>query len=265
MVRKNGIPQERANAIVRLLREKGVLTVRDICDQVGVSEITARRDLSDLKHLGLLRRTTGGAALLEPLFYEPFCYDSTFKQQLERNVAEKRRIGLAAADRVQQGETIACTAGTTTTEVMRCLHHRNDLALKIVTNAVNIAMELSQVEHLEMFLTGGRMRGDWFALAGAEAVQSMREHFVDTVFIGVNGINPALGLTCFNPDEAVLNAVMVDHAKRRIVVADHSKLSVVATHQICSTRAIHVLITDSGASDQAVAPYSAAGIEVCRV
>ena len=265
MARKNGIPRERVDQIVRLLREKDLLTVEGICTQIGVSPITARRDLRDLEDLGLLRRTTGGAVPLEPLFYEAFRYDSFFQEQLDRNAAEKRRIAVAASELVRDGETIASTAGTTTTQVIRCLRHRTDLKLKLVTNAVNIAMEVSQQKHLDVFLTGGHMRGDWFSLAGGDAIQTLRQYFVDTVFLGVNGIDPEQGLTCFNPDEAALNAAMVAQAKRRIVVADHTKLSVVATHRICPVGAVQLLITDLGASEEAVAPYVAQGIEVRRV
>ena len=265
MARKNGVPRERADRVLRLLRENGSISVKELCTAVGVSQITARRDLKDLEDLGLLRRTTGGAVLLEPLLYEPFRHDSTFHEQLERNAAEKRRIGLAAAEMVRDGETIGCTAGTTTTEVIRCLHHRTDLKLKLVTNAVNIAMEMGQLKHLDVFLTGGHMRGDWFSLAGGDAIRTVRQYYVDTAFIGVNVIDPNQGLTCFNPDEAALNAVLVEQAKRRIVVADHSKLQVVATHQICPVEAVHLLITDLGASEEAVAPYIARGIEVRMV
>lgn len=265
MIRKKGIPRQRADEIVRLLREKGLLTVKDICSRVGVSPITARRDLSELERLGLLRRTTGGAVPLEPLFYEAFRYDSTFAEQLERNAAEKRRIGLAAAEMVRDGETIACTAGTTTTEIVRCLRHRTDLQVKLVTNGVNIAMEVGQLDHIDVFLTGGHMRGDWFSLAGGEAVRTLSEYFVDIAFIGVNGVDPRVGLTCFNPEEALINGAMVDQAERRVAVADHTKLSVVATHRICPVDAVQLLITDSGASDETVAAYTTAGIEVRRV
>jgi len=265
MLRKNGIPRERAGQIVRLLRRHGSVTVEQICADAGVSPVTARRDLRDLEDLGFLRRTKGGAVPIEPLLYEPFLHNSTFHEQLEHNAAEKRRIGLAAAELVRDGETIACTAGTTTTEVIRCLRHRSDLKLKLVTNAVNIAMEISQEKHFQLFLTGGHMRGDWFSLAGGDAIRTVRQYFVDTVFLGVNGIDPDHGFTCYNADEAALNATMAEEAKRRIVVADHSKLSVVATHQICPVETIDILITDSGASEAAVAPYRARGVQVRRV
>ena len=265
MKRKNGIPKERTDQIVRLLREKDSLTVEDICTTLSVSPITARRDLRDLENQGLLRRTTGGAVPVEPLFYEAFRYDSTFQEQLERNASEKRRIAVEASELVQNGQTIGSTAGTTTTLVIRGLRHRTDLTLKLVTNGVNIAMEIGQQKHLEVFLTGGRMRGDWFSLAGGDAIQTMRKYFVDILFLGVNGIDPEQGLTCFNADEASLNAVMVEQSKRRIAVVDHTKLGVVATHGICPIGAVHMLITGVEASSEMVAPYLALGIEVRQV
>ena len=264
-LRKKGIPKARADLLLRLMRKYGSVTVERICADADVSPVTARRDLRELEALGLLRRTKGGATPIEPLLYEPFLHDSTFHKQLERYAAEKRRIGLAAADLVRDGETIACTAGTTTTEAVRCLRHRTDLRLKLVTNAVNIAMEVSQERHIELFLTGGHMRGDWFSLAGGDAIRTVRQYFVDTAIIGVNGIDPDRGFTCFNADEAVLNATMSEQARRKVVVADHSKLLAVATHQICPIETIDILITDTGASGADIAPYRGRGIEIRRV
>jgi DeoR family transcriptional regulator of aga operon len=262
IMRLRGLRSERTEQILRLLREGGAITIPTICSQLGVSLATARRDLRYLETTGLVRRTRGGAIQPEPLLYKPFLHDSSFQEQLERCAAEKRRIALAAAEYVRDGETIALTAGTTTTEVARCLRSRH--GLKVVTNAVNIAMELGRQKQLDVFLTGGQMRGDWFSLAGADAIRMLELVFADVAFIGVNGIAPDRGLTCFNPDEAAVNATMVDRAKRRIVVADHSKLSVVATHRICPVESVHLLITDAAASEDAVAPYLERGIEVQR-
>ena len=260
---KNGVPAERAEQILHLLRQSGFVTIEQIRSQLSVSLATVRRDLQHLETAGLVRRTRGGAIQPEPLLYQPFLHDSSFQEQLERHAAEKRRIALAAAEQVRDGETITLTAGTTTTEVVRSLRSRRDL--KVVTNAVNIAMELGRQKQWDVFLTGGQMRGEWFSLAGPDAIRTMGRFFVDIAFIGVNGIDPDQGLTCFNSDEAALIATMVDRAKRRVVVADHSKLSVVATHRICPVESVHLLITDTVASEEAVTLYIQRGIEVRRV
>ena len=105
----------RSEQIMRLLLRSGSATIEQILDEVGSSAPSIRRDLAQLELRGLIRRTHGGAELVEPLLYEPFRYDSSFQQREQRWAGEKRRIGLAAADLVQENETIGLTAGTTTT------------------------------------------------------------------------------------------------------------------------------------------------------
>lgn len=262
MGRRKGIPVERERQIIRMLSEAGTLTAHELCRELGISIPTARRNLADLEARGLLRRTHGGAILLGPLLYEAFRHDSTFEEQLQRLVDEKRRIALAAASLVHDGEVVALTAGTTTTELARNLRGHN--GIKVVTNAVNIAMELCRLKNVDVFVTGGHMRGEWFSLAGPDAIPAMRHIFVDKAFIGVNGVDPVRGLTCFNPDEAELYRAMVKQAHQSIIVADHSKLSVIATHQICPLEEVHMMITDSAASDETIAAYTGRGMEVRR-
>nr|WP_262894909.1 hypothetical protein [Hymenobacter guriensis] len=178
-------------------------------------------------------------------------------------MAEKRRIGLTAAALIQPGETISLTAGTTTTQVTRSL--RPGANVTVVTNTVNVAMELSQRDDVRVFVTGGFLTGGWFSLAGPATAQALSQFFVDKVFIGVNGIDAERGLTSLHPEEAAVIQVMVRQAKRRIVVADHTKLGVVTTSLICPTTEVHQLITDSGATEAQLAPFRQLGIEVVQV
>lgn len=253
----------RTERILRSLRQAGSISVEQLCQALEVSEATVRRDLQDLEVRGLLRRTHGGAVSIEPLFYEPFRHDSSFQEQIERHAEEKRRIALAAAEMVRDGETIALTAGTTTTEVVRSIRNRSGVT--VVTSTINVAMELSKRKDLEVFVTGGFLRGDWFSLVGPAATYAMSQVNVDKAFLGVNGVDAAKGLSSANSGEAAINRVIVNQAKQRILVADHSKLGAVATYRFCGANEVHVLITDSGASDAAIAPFEALGIEVQRV
>jgi DeoR family transcriptional regulator of aga operon len=230
---------------------------------LGVSVATVRRDLQDLEDKGLLRRTHGGAISIEPLFYEPFRHDSSFQEQIERHAEEKRRIAFAAAEMVRDGDTIALTAGTTTTEVVRSIRNRSGVT--VVTSTVNVAMELSKRKDLEVFVTGGFLRGDWFSLVGPAASYAMSQINVDKAFLGVNGVDAQRGLTSANSGEAAINRVIVSQARQRIVVADRSKLGTIATYRFCNANEVHVLITDSGADEVSIAPFAALGIEVKRV
>jgi DeoR family transcriptional regulator of aga operon len=253
----------RIERILRMLRQDGSVSVEQLCEMLEVSVATVRRDLKDLEDKGLLRRTHGGAVSIEPLLYEPFRHDSSFQEQLERQADEKRRIALAAADLVKDGETIALTAGTTTTGVARSI--RNRKGVTVVTSTVNVAMELSQRKDLEVFVTGGILRGDWFSLVGPAASQALSQINPDKAFLGVNGIDASRGLTSGNSGEAALNRVLVAQAKRRIVVADHTKLGAVSTYRFCGADEVQMLITDVGAADEAIRPFVELGIEVKKV
>jgi DeoR family transcriptional regulator of aga operon len=254
---------DRAAAILREVQSRGEVRVEELAESLGVSAPTIRRDLSSLESQGLLQRTHGGAAVVRPVHYEAFAYDSSYLEQEGRHAEEKRRIGLAGADLVGDGETIGLTAGTTTTQVARSLRHRRGIT--VVTNTVNVAMELSRREDLSVTVVGGQLRGGWFSLVGAQAITGVRENFLDRVFIGVNAVDAERGLTCHHPEEAAVNRALVGQARERIVVADRSKLGKVVRCLICLTEEVHMLITDRDATDDEIAPFAERGIEVTRV
>src|SRR3954468_20872438 len=104
---------EREQKILEVLTREGTVTVPTLCDALKISPATARRELQSLEDKGRLRRTHGGAIPVEPLLYEGFRHDSTFKEQIGRHAEEKRRIATAAAEMIGEGETIALTSGTT--------------------------------------------------------------------------------------------------------------------------------------------------------
>jgi DeoR family transcriptional regulator of aga operon len=253
----------RLTAILKELRRSGTVSVESLSADLDVSLVTIRRDLDQLERDGLLHRTHGGAVAIEPLFYEPFKNDRSFQAQLEKFAEEKRRIGRAAAALVEKGEAIALTPGTTTTEVIRSLPLNQNIT--VVTNTVNIAMELSKRKDLDIFVTGGHLRGDWFSLVGPTAIHSLQRMLIHTVFIGADGIDAVWGASCLSSDESDLNSAMVRLARRRIAVVDHSKFGVVAGWRICQTQDLHILITDIGATDEMIEPFRQAGVDVRRV
>jgi len=255
--------QQRFNSILTGLQEIGSVAVDELSEHLGVSVVTIRRDLDVLEQQGLLRRTHGGAVSIEPLFYEPFKKDRSFQEQVERQAAEKRRIGRAAAALITPGETIAITPGTTTAEIVRGIPFNSKIT--VVTNTANIAMELSKRKDVSVFVTGGHLHGDWFPLVGPSAIHSLENMLIHTMFIGADGIDADWGLSCFSSDEAELNGTMVRHARRHIAVADSTKFGVVANWRICKSSAIQTLITDTDATDEMIAPFQKLGIEVIRV
>jgi DeoR/GlpR family transcriptional regulator of sugar metabolism len=262
MASKDEIGRREQWVLEHLLRA-GEISVDEICSEFKISVATARRDLETLEKRGRLRRTHGGAISVEPLLYEAFRHVSSYREQAEKFADEKRRIALAAAELINEGDTIALTPGTTTTQIMRGIPPYKNIT--VVTNTVNVAMELSNRPGVSVFVTGGFLHGGWFSLVGQAAADALRRIFVDKIFIGANGLHAAQGVTAYHPDEAAVNTIMVQQAREKIVVVDHSKIGVVATHQFCPIQAVNRLITDTGAAEEVVAEFIAKGIEVRRV
>jgi DeoR/GlpR family transcriptional regulator of sugar metabolism len=254
---------ERQEIILQTLQSSGSVTIEGLCNLLNTSIATVRRDLKDLEDRALLRKTRGGAVKMGPLFYEPFRHDSSFQDKVGSFADEKRRIARAAARLVNSGDTIALSGGTTTTEVVRSL--MTVQGITVITNTVNVAMELSACKNIEVIVTGGMLRGNWFTLVGPLANMAAQMVYADILFLGVDGISTDFGLSCINPMEAEYLRMMAQHAKRRIVVADHSKLGVQSKWMLCPVSEIEMIITDKGAGEEQIKPFLDKGIEVVRV
>src|ERR1019366_4937209 len=252
----------RSEQIIKFLLRVGTASIEEILDVAGSSAPSIRRDLARLENRGLIRRTHGGATLVEPLFYEPFRYDSSFLAREQRFAGEKRRIGLAAAELVQANETVGLTAGTTTTHVGRSLRHREKI--QVITNAINIGMELCNQPGIRTYLTGGVVPWAW-SLTGNAALTFLDNVYMDKVFLSVTGLHAERGATSLEADEALVYRKMLKQSKQVIVVADSSKLGHVSPAFICPLSDIHILITGSAATAEALNPFERQGIRIIRV
>jgi DeoR family transcriptional regulator of aga operon len=256
--------EHRTERILKMLLQRGSVRVDELVTSLTASAPSIRRDLARLESKGLVTRTHGGATLVQELLYEPFRYDTAFQNREQQFVREKRHIGIAAAELIQENETIGFTAGTTTTWVARNLRHRDHLT--VITNAVNIGMELCNMPGLRVHLTGGYVHWPWsFSLIGPAAIASLNDTFIDKLFLSVSGIDANRGTTTNESDEALTFRAMVKQAKQVIVVADSSKLGIVTPSLICPIGDVDVLITNEGASDEMAAAFTQKGIRVVRV
>lgn len=255
----------RTDFILQELRGKGRVDAEELSKQLEVNASTIRRDLEKLERQHLLRRIHGGAVPIDILSYSTYDQDLTFQVNMKQQLAEKERIAQAALSLIQSGDTIALSPGTTTTYLARALRHSHLRNLNVVTNAVNIAMELTGMPGLSLTLTGGLLLPDFFALVGPSTEQRLRELYVTRAFIGVTGLHPLHGLTGPNQLEALTHRVTIERAQQTIVLADHTKLDRVALYPIAPIRAIHMLITDHGASPEILSQVRACGIDVLEV
>jgi DeoR family transcriptional regulator, aga operon transcriptional repressor len=252
--------EKRAKEILRLLLTNGKTSVEELTEIFATSPASVRRDLVRLEENGLVHRTHGGAMLAGQI-YEPFRFDASFHVREQRFAKEKQHIAMAAANLVGENETIGFTAGTTTTQVARALRLRS--TLHIMTNAVNIGMELSSSNGLDTTLTGGCMR--WpgaFSLIGPRAIESLDTVILDKVFIGVCGVDAQHGATTIEVEEAAVGRAMARRAKQVIVVADSSKVGMVSPAVICPVADIDILVTDDSIPEAAVEAFRKSDVHV---
>ncbi len=255
--------EKRAKEILHLLLSQGKTSVEELSEIFATSAASVRRDLVRLEKRGLVHRTHGGA-MLAGQTYEPFRFDASFQVREDRFAAEKRRIATRAAALVGSGETIGLTAGTTTTELARALRAHG--GLHVVTNAVNIAIELSSNATIDTTLTGGCMR--WpgaFSLVGPAALETLNLVYLDKLFLGVCGVAPQQGATTIEAEEAAVFRTMCRRAKQVIVVTDSSKIGMTSPAAICPAQGIDVLVTDDGIEDEAIHAFRALQVEVLIV
>jgi DeoR/GlpR family transcriptional regulator of sugar metabolism len=255
--------RQRLSRILECLAAGERVRVEELIQGTGMSAATLRRDLRRLQSGGLVRRDHGGVSIAESRAFEAFLYDPSFRDQVQHLSSEKRRIGNAAAGLVKDGQTIAIAPGTTTAQIARAMQPHTGLT--IVTNAVNVAMDLSRRKDITIHLTGGYLSGDWFAMVGPRALEFIRSVFPAQFFFGANGVDARHGVTDRHAEETAVNQAMAEQAQKRILVVDHTKLGKVAGHLVCPISKLDVIITDTGAPDAIIAPFLKLGIEVMRV
>ncbi|MDO4242645.1 MAG: DeoR/GlpR family DNA-binding transcription regulator [Actinomyces sp.] len=251
---------ERLSAILSIVVDEGSVHIDDIIDRLGVSAATARRDLDLLADQQLVTRTRGGASANPTSSQLPLRFKSS------RMGLEKAKIAHAAAAMVRAGDIVGLNGGTTTTEVAREIALLAGLTdadnpITVVTNAVNIASELTVRQCVRVVVTGGVARSQSYELTGPLSDLILPQINVGTLFLGVDALDTS-GAYAQHEGEAAVNAALVRAARRVVVVADHTKLGMSAFALICRISDVHALITDDGATPEQVEALRGAGIEV---
>jgi DeoR/GlpR family transcriptional regulator of sugar metabolism len=250
------IQAERHERILAEVARRGAISIVELCDMLEASPATIRRDLAELERKQAVRRTHGGARL-------PDLDDElTYAAKITSLLAEKRRIGAAAAAQVAEGQMLGCGGGTTMMQMIRAVKHKR---LSVVTTAVNIAVELSTAEQIDVLVAGGQLRGRSCETVGHVAERTLRDVNVDLAIIGVDGLCPTRGLTTFNQAEAYVNRIMIERARETWILADHSKFGVVRPAIIAPISAVHRVFTDMESPQAVVAALRRAKIRVTMV
>lgn len=253
----------RINQLLDLIAQEETVDVIRMARRLGVSPSTIRRDLNHLNAEQLVTRTRGGAVATS------VSYDLPIRYRTARNASEKTRIGQAAAELVPLGAIVGLNGGTTTTEVARALATRSaarglgiQQQITIVTNAINIANELTVRRHIKLVMTGGAARPQSFELTGALAAATLSLVDLDLAILGVDAFDAVDGAKALDEEEAAANTLMASRARQVAIVADRSKLEATGFARICAVTDVDYFITDRGAPAELVDVIRSAGVTV---
>lgn len=227
----------RYERILHVLRQHKTISVHALCNLLHVSGWTVRRDLSYLEENGFVRRYYGGVEFVaQPCDPMTLCGDNANTAQA------KCSIGIQTAHLLKSGQVIALGAGTTTTQVAMALRGRSNLT--IMTNALNIAFELSRDPGIKITCAGGEVHGDYYTLTGPVTERALSAHFYDVAVVGVSGIAITEGLTVNSQLNAVIIDIMLKNSSKKIVVADASKFGAVSYARLAPLSIVDIIVTD---------------------
>ncbi|WP_433890148.1 DeoR/GlpR family DNA-binding transcription regulator [Streptomyces sp. CA-111067] len=248
---------ERLRKITEAVRETGRLSVAELAELTGASEMTVRRDLEVLAEQGVLERYRGGARSLLLRGEEP-----PFALRVQDDVEAKRRIAAEAAGMIAEGESVVLDSGTTCLEVARLLAHRR---LTVVPLSLHAANALTGAPQLKLLLPGGEPRPGELALTGPLTEASLTALRFDTAIIGCCGLTAGEGLTAYDLADAAVKRAAIASSRRVIAVAEAAKFSRTALAAAAPATALDVVITDDSAPTSATSALTEAGVEVHRV
>ena len=229
------LPLQRQKKIKDYLVENGFASIDELGKVFSVSGMTIRRDLDELQRRGLIQRTYGGAMDTEKAFFE-----MSFHAKAGQFAEEKERIGKAAAELVQDGDTVFIDSGTTTYQVARFIKEKK---ITVVTNSLNIALELVTSPTVDIQVTGGILRKGPLNVYGPQTEIFLNQIRVDKVFIGIEGVDLDSGISVPDPFNAQNKQSMIKISKLTYVVADHSKLGRNTANPIAPLEEVDLIIS----------------------
>lgn len=236
----NPSAKERRAIILKMLDKENEVSVTHLSRELGISEVTIRKDLTILQTKNLLVRTRGGA-IRRPI--ENLNEDTAISQKSMFNFQEKQRIGQLATTLIKNGDHIMLDSGTTTMEIAKHLQSFSDLT--IVTNALNIAEELMKYKRFTVVTLGGHVRVNSHSTIGPIALKTL-SHFTNyKLFLGVDSFSFENGISTPNMEEAMLNQAMISQASKVIAVFDSSKFNKRSFCHIADAERIDAIVTDN--------------------
>jgi DeoR family transcriptional regulator, fructose operon transcriptional repressor len=245
--------EERQAKIAAYLQKVEFASLEELSQEVDVSQSTVRRDLTALETSGMVRRTHGGARIVNPRSDE-FIFSARDTHQL----TEKEAIGMACAHLLQPQQSVIIDAGTTVYHVARYLEEKKP---QIITNSLPVANLYTASGQVEVVMSGGVVYPRLGVLVGPLAVESFSKIHADVAVMSAGGITME-GVTNSHGLLIEIQKAMMRGSRRVIFCLDHTKFGRQSISFLCGLESIHTIVTDHQAPHELVAALRAKGIEV---
>jgi len=250
-------PTERQQQILAHLSQNGRASVTELSRMFNVSEVTIRGDLQLLAAEDLIVRTHGGAVLV------PRVPELSLTLRRQQQVAEKERIGCAAAGFVANGDAIFLDASSTALALARALRQHRDLT--VLTHSLVVAQSLVDAPSISVVMTGGALQRDTVSLMGTDGLAILQKYNIKTSFFGAHGLSFPEGLTDVSAGEAEVKRLVVAMCRQVVALIDATKWGRVGPASFARPEELHVIITDAKAPAGLVEQARALGTRVIQV
>lgn len=248
---------KRRSKILEMLNKDGVVRIKDLSEQLSASAVTIRADLDSLEKDGFLERTTGGAVLTVKNAYK-----IDFIQRKQTNYENKKAIAIKVADMIPDGATLIINSGSTTYLVAEELKKRK--RLNIVTNSIEVALELGCQPTFRVILLGGEINAQYAFTYGNDALEELKNYKADYAILSMDGVCSEVGLTTLHVEEAIIDRAMIDRSRNVLVVADSTKYDHEGFSFVTDFSKINSWITDNNLSDEIAEKIKNKGVNVFK-
>jgi len=234
---KTMIQSNRLHEILELLEANSSCSISDLAQRFEVSEETIRRDVRQLQNTGRVRKVHGGVRLPDNVF------EAAYHQRINENAALKRAIGLKAAEMVEDGMTLLIDSGSSAYWVAKVLTKPRNLT--IITNAVEVARELTGRNNAKVYFAGGEIYENYCSCFGPETQNFMRQFTPEIAFFSIGALEAKRGLLDYFLPEAELKRAIAPLARKIVVLVDSTKFERHGLIRTLDFKDVHVLITDA--------------------
>ena len=256
------LAEGRQQIIFDTVNRLNIISVAELSKRLKTSEVTVRKDLTELELLGKLRRTRGGAVRID---YDGASFEPMYSQLQNENYELKWNICKAAYAFVDNKSAIIIDASSTAGLLCKFIREDPRMNLTVVTNSAYVLTELSGCEHVDVIMLGGQVRKHMLSCAGPLADLMLGQLHVDKAFLGINGVDFKNDLlTTPSIIEAGLKRSMIACARESIILADNTKLSRTALSRVCAASAVDMIIVDSETDPSALKEAEECGAKLLR-